>query len=200
MSFTPDISLPLHQQPMPAALPDPELVKLINGCLDNERSAQQQLYKAYYGKMMAMCMRYMRNRDDAMEVLNMGFLKVYKSLDSYGFNGSFDGWIYRIIYHTVIDRLRSKVKELKTVEIDSNMIHCSIDSSAIQELYVSDLMQLMDALPESTRVVFNMFAIEGYTHSEIGKMLDISEGTSKWHVSHARGILKQQIENKYSKS
>ncbi len=200
MSLTPEISIPVNNEELLSALPDPELARLINGCKANERSAQELLYKRYYGKMMALCLRYTGNRDDAMEVLNMGFLKVFKSLDSYRSDGSFDGWVHRIIYHSVIDKLRSRMKEMKTVEVDGDLAVPTIDSSSIQKLYVKDLMDLMQELPESTRVVFNMFAIEGYKHNEIAGMLNISEGTSKWHVNQARTILKQRIETNYLRS
>ncbi len=200
MSSTPEISLSIASEHSFVALPDPELAKLIEGCKANERSAQEALYKRYYGKMMAMCMRYTGNRDDAMEVLNTGFLKVFKSLASYQSNGSFDGWVYKIIYNSVIDKLRKRMKETKTVEVEQDMVVPTIDSSSVQHLYVKDLMNLMQELPESSRAVFNMFAIEGYQHSEIAEMLNISEGTSKWHVNHARKILKQRIETSYTKS
>jgi RNA polymerase sigma factor (sigma-70 family) len=200
MPSTPQIILPIDNEQLYSAAPDPELARLIEGCKANERSAQETLYKRYYGKMMAMCLRYTGNRDDAMEVLNTGFLKVFKSLDSYKSNGSFDGWVYRIIYNSVIDRLRTRMKEMKTVEVDNDMAIATIDTSSIQELYVKDLMGLMQELPQSTRLVFNMFAIEGYQHSEIAELLNISEGTSKWHVNQARKILKQRIETNYSKS
>jgi len=190
----------MHNEQLLSAAPDPELAKLINDCRANDRSAQELLYKRYYGKMMAMCMRYTGNRDDAMEVLNAGFLKVFKSLDSYRSNGSFDGWVYRIIYNSVIDKLRSRMKEIKTVEVDNDMTISGIDSSSIQQLYVQDLMGLLNALPEATRVVFNMFAIEGYQHNEISERLNISEGTSKWHVNQARKLLKERIQNNYLRS
>jgi RNA polymerase sigma factor (sigma-70 family) len=199
MSYLPEISLNLNNEQLSSVAPDPELAKLIEGCKANDRSAQESLYKRYYGKMMAMCMRYTGNRDDAMEVLNTGFLKVFRSLDSYGSNGSFDGWVYRIIYNSVIDRLRSRMKEVRTLEVDDAMTVPGIDASSIQQLYVQDLMKLLNELPESTRVVFNMFAIEGYKHNEIGELLNISEGTSKWHVNQARKILKERLETKHLK-
>jgi len=200
MTYVPEISINMHNEQLLSAAPDPELAKLINDCRANDRSAQELLYKRYYGKMMAMCMRYTGNRDDAMEVLNAGFLKVFKSLDSYRSNGSFDGWVYRIIYNSVIDKLRSRMKEIKTVEVDNDMTISGIDSSSIQQLYVQDLMGLLNALPEATRVVFNMFAIEGYQHNEISERLNISEGTSKWHVNQARKLLKERIQNNYLRS
>lgn len=199
MSPIVEISLSLGKHDAFNTGPDPELASLIAGCKADERAAQEAMYKRYYGKMMGMCMRYISNRDDAMEVLNMGFLKMFRSLDGYQASGSFDGWVYRIIYNSVIDYLRSKVKAVKTVEIDDAELH-QVDASAIQQLYVDDLLKLLDSLPESTRVVFNMFALEGYRHEEIADMLGISTGTSKWHVNQARQILKQQITQKHLRS
>lgn len=199
MSPIVEISLALGNHDAVNTGPDPELAGLIAGCKAGERTAQEAMYKRYYGKMMAMCQRYIGNRDDAMEVLNMGFLKVFRSLEGYEASGSFDGWVYRIIYNSVIDYLRSKVKAVKTVEIDDAELHL-VDASAIQQLYVDDLLKLLDCLPESTRIVFNMFALEGYRHEEIADMLGISTGTSKWHVNQAREILKQQITQKHLRS
>jgi len=199
MSPIVEISLSLGKQDAVNTGPDPELAGLIADCKANLRSAQEVMYKRYYGKMMGMCQRYIANRDDAMEVLNMGFLKMFRSLDGYEGSGSFDGWVYRIIYNSVIDYLRSKVKAVKTVEIGDAEPHL-VDASAIQQLYVDDLLKLLDSLPETTRIVFNMFALEGYKHEEIADMLGISSGTSKWHVNQARQILKLHITQKHLRS
>ena len=193
MSFTPDISIQLTESRQKTLLQDPELVALIDACLANDRSAQAQLYKKYYGRMMSLCLRYVKSRDDAMSVLNYGFLKVFKSLSTYHYNGSFDGWIHRIVYNSIIDQLRSNMREMKTSELNEATETISSSSSGLQNLMAEDLYKLLDELPDSTRIVFNMFAIEGYKHEEIAERLNISAGTSKWHVNHARSILKSLL-------
>lgn len=194
MSFTPNISIQTDNSRLSTAQ-DPELAALIEACIANDRSAQAALYKRYYGKMMSLCMRYIKNRDDAMPVLNYGFLKVFKSLSSYNNAGSFDGWVHRIIYNSIIDQLRSSMKAVKTSELSEEHDSISIGSSGLQNLIAEDLYKLLDVLPDSTRIVFNMFAIEGYKHEEIAEMLNISAGTSKWHVNQARSILKPLLIN-----
>lgn len=197
MSFLPEIPLSLDKDILLSANQQPELLKLIEACIANDRSAQETLYKRYYGKMMGLCMRYVKNRDDAMSILNQGFLKVFQNLDKYAFNGSFDGWIYRIVYNSIIDQLRSRNRDFKTSEIDYNALEVSIEANSIQNLYIEDLLKLLDELPESSRVVFNMFAIEGFKHEEIAEQLNISTGTSKWHVNAARTLLKEMIAKRF---
>jgi RNA polymerase sigma-70 factor (ECF subfamily) len=200
MSLTTDISIQLTENRQKTLLQDPDLVALIDACQANDRSAQATLYKRYYGKMMALCMRYVKNRDDAMSVLNYGFLKVYKSLSTYEYNGSFDGWVYKIVYNSILDQLRSNMRDMKTSELSEATETLSYDSSGLQNLMVEDLYKLLDALPDSTRIVFNLFAIEGYKHEEIADLLKISAGTSKWHVNQARTILKSLLLNHHKAS
>lgn len=167
---------------------------LLKRCINNDRAAQEQLYKKYYGKMMATCMRYLGNRDDAMEVLNLGFLKVFQNLQKFDGKGSFDGWVYRIIRNNIIDHLRSKIRyrEMEGGSLDD--METMVAESATENLYAKDLLQMLNILPETSRLVFNMFALEGFKHEEIANVLSISVGTSKWHVSEARRILKIQLE------
>lgn len=173
----------------------PELERMIRGCLANDRSAQEQLYKRYYGKMMGTCMRYLGNEDDARDVLNTGFLKVFQNLQNYSGQGSFDGWVYLIIRNAIIDQLRKRVKYRET-GIDEHVENSvSVDAGILPGLYAKDLLKMLDRLPDTTRLVFNMFALEGFKHEEISKILSISTGTSKWHVSEARRILKQSLEH-----
>ncbi|MBC7424906.1 MAG: RNA polymerase sigma factor [Bacteroidia bacterium] len=172
---------------------DPGLVQLIELCMANDRQAQELLYRQYYGKAMGMCMRYFANRDDALEALNAGFLKVYNNLGSYRFDGAFEGWLFRIIYNSIIDHCRARMRQVKTVDLEE-VNDSQTGMEALQQLYAVDLLKMLDHLPDASRTVFNMFAVEGYKHEEIAKTLNISEGTSKWHVNNARTILKTLIE------
>jgi RNA polymerase sigma factor (sigma-70 family) len=168
---------------------------LIEACLKEDRAAQAQLYKKYYGAMMAVCMRYLGNRDNALEVLNNAFLKVFRNLGDYAFKGSFEGWIKRIVYHCALDYIRQNAKYSHHANVEE--LPLSVEATVMQKLYVEDLLSLLAEVPLSSRTVFNMYVLDGYKHDEIAKELGISSGTSKWHLSEARRFLKQKIEEKY---
>ncbi|MES2617281.1 MAG: RNA polymerase sigma factor [Bacteroidota bacterium] len=196
-----DFVTPLHNDTQKGYIStsNPDLEQLISLCVANDRSAQEQLYKQYYGKMMGVCRRYFQNRDDAMEVLNCGFLKVYQNLKHYEQKGPFEAWIYRIIYNTIIDFIRSKKTLAFQSTSDLDQLTPTASDLPLQKLYADDLLKLLYQLPDATRTVFNMFAIDGYKHEEIAGILNISEGTSKWHVNHARQQLKALIERRILK-
>jgi RNA polymerase sigma factor (sigma-70 family) len=167
---------------------------LIIACIKNDRLAQASLYKKHYGVMMSICMRYTKNRDEALEIVNNGFLKVFLNLNKWQ-GGSLQGWIRRIITNTAIDQLRAQVKYKEQSLPDDYDVYIADDYTS--KLETNDLMNLVNALPDEQRMVFNLFAIEGYKHKEIADLLHISEGTSKWYVSEARKTLKLRIEKHY---
>lgn len=171
---------------------------LILGCVNKERSAQERLYKHFYPKMMSMVKRYTNYHQYhlAEEILNNGFLKVFQKIDSYGHKGSFEGWVRRIIYHSIFDYIRSNTKYREKVVFEEK--EQAIPELAVEKMQYDDIMMLIQNLPDNTRNVFNMYIIEGFSHKEISEQLEISEGTSKWHVHEGRKILKQQI-NKLNK-
>jgi RNA polymerase sigma-70 factor (ECF subfamily) len=195
MSFNPDISIESAYLQDSFAKQFPEIVELIEKCIDNDRSAQEALYKKYYGKMMALCLRYVKNDDDAKFILNIGFLKVFKSLKSFNYKGSFDGWVHRIVYNSIIDQIRKDIKDVKTESIEDHENINSNETHALSKLYSEDLYKLLKQVPDTSRIVFNMFVIEGFKHEEISEMLGMSVGTSKWHVNNARQVLKNLIQN-----
>lgn len=169
-----------------------ELQELIAGCSRNERGAQGKLYHLFYPRMMGMVRRYFPEMAQAEEILNNGFLRAFQKIDSYSFKGSFEGWLRRIIFHAVADYASSNVKykeKILLIEKDE-LIH----KDHANQMYYNDLMTLVHELPEATRTVFNMFVMDDLPHKQIAKHLGISEGTSKWHVSEARRILKEKIE------
>lgn len=194
-AFTTTITLQETEQRVHQGNLQPELEALIARCLDNDRAAQEQLYRRFYGKMMGTCLRYLSNTDDALEVLNTGFLKVFQRLGQYQGQGSFEGWVYHIIRNSIIDHLRSRVRYRETGSLEGLEEDHAVPQEALQGLYVKDLMKLLDTLPETTRLVFNMFAMDGFKHEEIANSLGISVGTSKWHVSEARRLLKSRLIN-----
>lgn len=169
-----------------------ELEQLIQGCIRNDRSAQEKLYHLFYPKMMALVRRYIDHEEQAEEVLNNGYLRAFQKIKQYNFQGSFEGWIRKIVFHAVADYVKQNAKyssQILLVEKDE-LVH----KDHADRLYYDQLILLVQSLPDATRTVFNMYVMDGFTHKEIGNMLGISEGTSKWHLSEGRRILKDKIE------
>jgi len=169
-----------------------ELEQLIQGCIRNERGAQEKLYRLFYPKMMSLVRRYIDHEEQAEEVLNNGYLRAFQKIKQYNFQGSFEGWIRKIVFHAVADYVKQNAKysnQILLVEKDE-LVH----KDHADKLYYDQLMQLVQTLPDATRAVFNMYVMDGLTHKEIGNMVGISEGTSKWHLSEGRRILKEKIE------
>ena len=167
---------------------------VLEGCIKNDRRAQELLYKQFYGPMVALCVRYTRNEEDALEVLHNGFLKVFKHLVSYDASkASLYTWIKTIMVNSAIDFIRSRQKFKNQVELKDNHDTGSTDNEALQRMSSAEVLQLVQKLPTATQTVFNLYVIEGYNHREIGEILGISDGTSKWHLSEARRQLKQLL-------
>lgn len=159
-----------------------------------ERIAQTECFKLYFGKMFSVALRYTSSREDAKEVVNSAFLKVFKSIQNFNSTGSFEGWIRTIVKRVSIDHCKKYVyNNTPTYEILD--FDATVYNNAINKLAVEDFLSLVVKLPKASRTVFNLFAIEGYSHKEIGKELNISEGTSKWHLSNARKILIDNIKS-----
>lgn len=169
-----------------------ELQELITGCMRNERGAQERLYSMFYSRMMGVVRRYIDQEMQAEEVLNNGFLRAFQKIDQYTFQGSFEGWLRKIVFHAVSDYVKQNIRyseKILLVEKDQ-FVH----KDHADRLYYNQLLELVQGLPDATRAVFNMYVMEGFSHKEIGKMLGISEGTSKWHLSEGRRVLKDKIE------
>ncbi len=174
---------------------DEEILALIHGCRDGNRVAQEKLYRHFYPKMMSMVKRYTNGHQYhlAEEILNNGFLKVFQKIDSYEFKGSFEGWVRRVIYHSIFDYVRQNAKYTeKVLFVEKDQL---IDSDHTSNLNYKELIRLVNELPENTRAVFNMYVMEGLPHKEISEILKMSEGTSKWHLFEARRLLKIKIEH-----
>lgn len=173
----------------------PQLIAL---CIKQDRKAEYELYRLSYSYLMSICMRYSRDRDSASEALNMGYMKILKNLSTYDPKIPFKVWIRRIMVNTLIDEYRKIKREREKVSYVEEYFDSSDFSEVNQALGRIEYKHLLDQinlLPEATRKVFNLFAIDGYGHREIGEMLGISEGTSKWHLNAARQKLKEYIEN-----
>ncbi|MBX3241577.1 MAG: sigma-70 family RNA polymerase sigma factor [Chitinophagaceae bacterium] len=166
---------------------------LINGCIHNDRKAQELLYKKFYVSMGSICTRYTHNENDTIEVLNNGFLKVFKNIQSFDpAKASLYTWIRTIMVNTAIDFIRQNQKHKQHLELDY-ATEPFIESDALQRLNTTELLHHIKNLPTATQTVFNLYVIEGFTHKEIGLKMGISEGTSKWHLSEARRLLQKSL-------
>jgi RNA polymerase sigma factor (sigma-70 family) len=170
-----------------------ELHQLVRGCLKQDRKCQKMLYKAFYGFAMGICLRYAGNRDEAAEVMNQGFFKVFTRIESYDDAKPFKAWLGRIMVNTSIDHYRSNLKMAYADDLDKAE-HISDGELADRNLRYEDLLAMVQKLPQAYRTVFNLFAIEGYTHEEIAEMLGINTGTSKSNLHKARHKLKLMIQ------
>lgn len=172
-------------------LQDSEIIK---GCSNGERRYQELLYRTYSSRMYAVCLRYFRNREDAKDCLQEGFIKVFNSIKTYKGEGSFEGWIRKIMVNTAINIYRTTLNQNVSRDLDEVSNFISVSNIQKDNLSSEYLLKLIQELPEGYRQVFNLYAIEGYSHKEISNMLEISEGTSKSQLSRARSMLQQKIE------
>lgn len=174
---------------MAESLPD-----IVQNCLAGDANAQELLYNKYSGKMYGVCLQYSDNYDDAKDILQEGFIKVFTRLHQYKGKGSLEGWIRKIMVNTALEKYRDK-HYLNKVDEDASAIPEKTDHNIIDELSARDLMKVIQELTPKYRMVFNLFAIEGYSHKEISALLEISEGTSKSNLSRARAILQGKLAN-----
>jgi RNA polymerase sigma-70 factor (ECF subfamily) len=173
-----------------ANISDDELIK---SCVSGSEMAPKLLFDRYSRKMMGICLRYAANREEAEDMLQDGWIKVFRSLHTFRFEGSAEGWLKRIIVNTCLESLRKEKMKFSQVEIETVMESGYSEVNSPDELSAKDLLKMIHSLPAGFRTVFNLFAIEGYSHKEIGKMLSISEGTSKSQYSRARTHLQKMI-------
>ena len=166
--------------------------ELISGCIKQERLAQKYLYQKYYGKMLGIAMRFANGRDEANDILNRGFLKVFNKIEKYEPTGSFSGWIAKIIWRTALDYIRSQAKYKKETDIET-VYDLGVSSTALDDLIAEDLYKVIQELPPATRAVFSLYVVDGYKHQEIAELLNISEGTSKWHLSDGKKRLREKL-------
>jgi len=167
--------------------------ELVKRCKADERKSQELLYKQFASKMLGVCMRYATDRMEAEDMLQNGFIRVFQKISDYRGDGSFEGWVRRIMVHSSIEYYRKHHKMLQVVDIESAANEPSANAVAAANLDAKDLMILIQQLSPGYRMVFNLYAIEGYSHKEIGEIMGISEGASKSQLSRARTILKEQI-------
>ncbi|RYY41075.1 MAG: RNA polymerase sigma factor [Chitinophagaceae bacterium] len=176
---------------MTTSAPDKELLE---GCRAGNRKAQERLYRDYYRSMAALCLRYTGNDADAVEALNNGFLKVFRNIGRYdAAQGSLYTWIRTIVLHSCLDYIKVRQRQESADELE-DAPEAHIPADAVSRMQASELLALVRRLPPATAAVFNLYVLEGCTHREIATLLDISEGTSKWHLAAARKQLQLLIQ------
>jgi RNA polymerase sigma factor (sigma-70 family) len=170
-----------------------ELQRLIKGCQIRNRSSQQRIYDIYGPAMMALCLRYAKNREEAEEVLQDGFLQVFRNVSQFKNNGSFEGWIRKIMIHCALQRFRGKANRYNLVSLVEEQFFLNTESDLADRLEEKELIRLIQKLPPAGRMVFNLYVFEGMKHREIASLLNITEGTSKSNLYDARKILQKQL-------
>jgi RNA polymerase sigma-70 factor (ECF subfamily) len=178
-----------------------QLQALIDGCLKGDRRSQQAIHKMFYGKMKAICMRYTRDNDQAMDIVQDGFIKVFNSLDKYTGVGSFEGWMRRIIVNLCIDRFRRLKRDVVlfedsvTLENYEDNLDDEVDEedNEIYNITQEQIIEAMQQLSPAYRTVFNLYVFENYSHQDIAEALEISIGTSKSNYAKARKNMKKLL-------
>ena len=170
-----------------------ELQQLIKGCLTGDRSCQRRLYDLYGSKMMVLCLRYSKNREEAEEILQDGFLQLYKCIGQYKKTGSFEGWLRKIMINCALQRYRGRSSLFRVISLAEHHKSLIIEEDFTEKLIEKELIRLIQTLSPVYRMVFNLYVFEGMKHKEIALLLDISEGTSKSNLSDARVILKKAL-------
>ena len=168
--------------------------ELIKGCIKRDPACQRLLFEQFAGKMMTVCLRYAHDSMEAEDMMQDGFIRVFNYIDQFKFEGSFEGWIRRIIVNSALKHLQKKRLNFKEIN-DSTQDAPRIDSYAYSNLGEDELMKLINQLPDGYRTIFNLNVIEGYSHEEIAKMLDIQPSTSRSQLVKARKMLQTQILN-----
>lgn len=174
-----------------------KLTNIIKACQRGDRPSQKDLYSLFASRLYGVCLRYSNNEEDAKDLLQEGFIKIFNNLKHYRYSGSFEGWMRKIIVNTALERFRKSTRSL-AIESEDYMDSLQLDyEHVLEELGYKDLMRMVQELSEQYRIVFNLYVIEGYTHKEISQKLNIGEGTSKSNLSRARELLKEKVRSQY---
>lgn len=169
---------------------------LIKGCIKGDSGSQEKLYRQFSAAMYGLCMQYASSEEDAQDILQDGFVKVFKKMGQVKEAEAFPGWIRRVMINTALERCRSQVV-MQRIDEDPLILNDQITDDVLDELNAEALILMIRELPPRYRMVFNLYAIEGYNHREIGEMLGISDGTSKSNLSRARAILQEKVKKSY---
>ncbi len=170
-----------------------DIQMLIDGCIENNRRAQEALYREFYSFAMTIALRYARDDHDAADILSHAFVKIFKSIRSFDpGKGNLHGWIKKIVINEGLDHIRSRERFSTAMEV-ADAEEPAVSNAAIAEMGADEIMMIIQKLPPATHAVFVLYAIDGFNHREIAGKLGISEGTSKWHLSEARKTLQQLL-------
>jgi RNA polymerase sigma factor (sigma-70 family) len=195
---TQPFALNLHLAIKRATFLDQSELNLVRGCVAGNRNCQSELYGRYAPKMMGISLRYAKRREEAEDILQESFIKVFKSIAQFKYNGSLEGWIRKITINTALEYYRSKMHLNPVVDIDTVQVENFSTQDIFGNINVKDLVKMVQALPTAYRMVFNLYVFEGYKHKEIAVMLRISEGTSKSNLYDARALLQRGIQQSKS--
>jgi RNA polymerase sigma factor (sigma-70 family) len=165
---------------------------LIEGCRKNDRNSQKRLYEKYFETMSFVCFRYVKDKDQAHELVHEGFIKVFKKIDSYKHSGSFEGWIRRIMVNVCLDYLRKQKKFQREVSIEA-AYEASLPEEALSDLQAEYILEKVQELPDPLRTVFQLYVVEGYAHKEIAKKLGFGASTSRAYLTEARKQLRKSL-------
>lgn len=167
--------------------------QIIAGCRTGDRKYQELLYQRFASKMFSVCMRYAAETNSAQDLLQEGFVKIFKNIDKFRGEGSFEGWVRRIFVNTCLEFVRKKANMYVVQDTESVKIEYQ-DENALQKLMKEDLMEMIQSLSTGYRTIFNLYVIEGYSHKEIAELLNVTEGTSKSQLARARYLLQKKVE------
>lgn len=166
-------------------------IEIIEGCIKGNIRFQELLYRRFYAFAMSVCLRYAPNRDDALEILNDSFMKVFENITGFDTHRSFKSWFRKILVNTSLDKFRENKKYMIHVETDIAELEIAENARYHEKLDAEEILALLEGLPALYRLIFNLYEVEGYAHDEIAGMLDIAPGTSRSHLSRARTILRK---------
>jgi RNA polymerase sigma factor (sigma-70 family) len=187
-----DIALKINSVKDLSQTAEEKEVLLIAACLREERWAQKLLYETYYGRLLTVCLRYSNNSEDARDILNEGFVKVFRFLDRYKVGTSLDSWMRRIMINTSIDFYRKEMRH-RSDDLEAAEYKISEDTDIASNYAAQEILKAIQLLPPAYRAVFNLYAIEGYSHKEVAEALGITESTSRSNLVKARVKLKEML-------
>lgn len=167
--------------------------ELIANCIKGKRESQKELYTMFAPKMLGVCYRYATTFNSAEDILQEGFIKVFKNLSKFKGQGSFEGWVRRIMVNTALDIIKKYNNYKNEMDIDDYSDKIDVPEDALDRLYSEDIVEAIRELPPGYKVVLNLYAVEGYSHKEIGEMLDITESTSRSQFSRAKVLLAKKL-------
>lgn len=170
-----------------------QIDQLIEACLKGDRQSQSRLYNLYVQQMFVICLRYSKTREEAEEILQEGFMKVFEFMHQYKSTGPFEGWMRKIMVNCALQKYRSKGNLRPVIDIDTVSVEHAVHEDIISKIGTKELLKMVQQLPPAYRMIFNLYVFEGMKHREIAELLGISEGTSKSNLSDARAILQKAV-------